>query len=69
MAHWRRSGISPGLARGEPLCQERWVRVVGGGGGRFLTGGEARIKVEQESTSSTWSGVMAPFFEDPAKGE
>ena len=45
------------------------MRVVGGGGGRFLTGGEARIKVEQESTSSTWSGVMAPFLEDPAKGE
>lgn len=48
-------------------------REMGEGGwgwrGRFLTGGEARIKVEQESTSSTWSGVMAPFFEDPAKGE
>ena len=66
MAHWRRRSIPPDLARGEPLCQERWVRVVGG---RFLTGGEARIKVEQEGTSSTWSGVMAPFPGDPAKGE
>lgn len=55
--------------RGATLPREMDEGGCGGGRGRFLTGGEARIKVEQEITSSTWSGVVAPFPEDPAKGE